>query len=100
MEEAIAQLDQAIERLSREILRLRNQGVRSGAIESYSHKGRTYYNYTYYREGAPIRKYLPLKQKPDTEAEIRRGRQVEQIEAAVALLQKARQELLNSWMSS
>ncbi len=69
MEEALAHLDQAIQSLQQEILRLRKQGVRAGAIESYPRGERTYYNHTYYERGRPIRRYLPLKQKAQAEAE-------------------------------
>jgi len=90
MEEALAHLDQAVQCLEQEILRLRRQGIRAGAIESYPRGERTYYNYTYYEEGRPIRRYLPLKQKAQAEAEIQRGRQVEQLEEAIALLEQIR----------
>ncbi|CAA9582521.1 hypothetical protein AVDCRST_MAG81-3152 [uncultured Synechococcales cyanobacterium] len=90
MEEALAHLDQAVQCLQQEILRLRRQGIRAGAIESYPRGERTYYNYTYYEAGKPIRRYLPLKQKAQAEAEIQRGRQVEQLEEAIALLEQIR----------
>jgi len=90
VEEALAHLDQAIQSLQQEILRLRQQGVRAGAIESYPRGERTYYNYTYYERGKPVRRYLPLKQKAQAEAEIQRGRQVEQLEGVISLLEQAR----------
>ena len=93
MEEALAHLDQTIYYLQQEILRLRQQGVRAGAIESYPRGGRTYYNHTYYEAGRPIRRYLPLKQKAQAEAEIQRGRQVERLEATIVLLEQARASL-------
>ncbi len=93
MEEALAHLEQAIQSLQQEILRLRQQGIRVGAIESYPRGGRTYYNHTYYEAGRPIRRYLPLKQKAQAEAEIQRGRQVERLEAAIVLLEQARASL-------
>lgn len=86
---ALTYLDQAIQCLQQEILTLKQQGTRAGAIESYPRGKRTYYNYAYYEEGKPIRRYLPLKQKAEAEAEIQRGRQVEQLEAAIALLEQA-----------
>ncbi|CAA9569489.1 hypothetical protein AVDCRST_MAG81-1440 [uncultured Synechococcales cyanobacterium] len=93
MEAAVAHLDQAIECLQEEVLTLRRQGIRAGAIESYPRGGRTYYNHTYYEAGRPIRRYLPLKQKAQAEAEIQRGQQVERLEAAIVLLEQARASL-------
>jgi len=95
VEEAIAHLDRAIRKLKAEIRALRKLGVREGSIESYPKGDRTYYNYVHYQDGKPIRKYLPLKQKADVEAEIERGREVARLEKAIALLQEARQLLKN-----
>ena len=94
MEEALAHLNLAIQCLQQEVLKLRQQGTRVGAIESYPRGNRTYYNYTYYEVGRPMRRYLPLKQKAQVEMEIRRGRQVEQLEVAIALLEQARESMI------
>lgn len=93
MKEALAYLDQTIYYLQQDVFRLRQQGVRSGAIESYPRGDRTYYNHTYYEAGRPVRRYLPLKQKAQAEAEIQRGRQVKRLEGAIALLKQARQSI-------
>lgn len=93
MEAAIAHLNLAIQCLQQEVLRLRQQGIRAGAIESYPRGDRTYFNHTYYEAGRPIRRYLPLKQKAQAEAEIQRGRQVEQLEGVITLLEQIRESI-------
>lgn len=90
---ALAHLDQAIQSLQHEIFSLRQRGIRAGALESYPRGKRTYYNYTFYKDGKSFRRYLPLKQKAEAEIEIQRGRQVEQLETAVALLEQARESI-------
>lgn len=89
MAEAIAHLNQAIQGLRVEVRALRKRGIREGSIESYSKGVRTYYNYVRYQEGKPIRKYLPLGEKPSVEAEIGRGRKLRRLETAISLLQEA-----------
>lgn len=93
VQEAVAHLEQATKRLKAKIRSLRKQGVREGSIESYPKGDRIYYNYVYYQEGRPVRKYLPLSQKPNVESEIQRGREVARLMKAIALLQEVRQLL-------
>jgi hypothetical protein len=93
VEEAIAHLDRAIRKLKVQIRALRKQGILEGSIESYPKGDRIYYNYVYYQDGRPIRKYLPLKLKATVEAEIQRGREVARLEKGIALLQEVRQLL-------